>query len=499
MNKWLSTIILLLAGFAAGYLFVTLSGGEATVAEDAEPEILYWVAPMDPDYRRDKPGQSPMGMDLVPVYAEKKAAKKAEPEILYWVAPMDPNYKRDKPGQSPMGMDLVPVYAEDKSEKAEPKILYWVAPMDPNYRRDEPGQSPMGMDLVPVYDESSSAGDTEGAIRINANVENNIGVRVASVSFEPLQQQIDTVGHVSFDQDKLWHVHPRVEGWIENLSVTAEGDKVKEGTELFSIYSPTLVNAQEEFLTALKRGGRGIIESSKRRLMALGVSTRQIKQIEKTRKASHRVSIYAKFTGYITQLKLREGQYVRPADKIMTVGNIKTVWVMTEVFERQASWLKMGLSASMSTAHAPGRKWLGKIDHIHPFLNPKTRTMRVRLHYDNADEALKPNMFVKVTIDTDSTESVISIPREALIRTGKQDRVVLSLGDGQYKSVAVLPGRESRGAIEIIKGLQQSDTVVTSAHFLLDSESSVTADFSRLTPIDYDNNDNSNTSNNGGH
>ncbi|MFT4924552.1 MAG: Cu(I)/Ag(I) efflux system membrane fusion protein [Phenylobacterium sp.] len=455
MNKSLSALILLLLGFAAGYFFVGLTAG--------------------------------------PDMAESDEANK-EPEILYWVAPMDANYRRDKPGQSPMGMDLVPVYAKKEQKEAvkkEKKILYWVAPMDANYRRDKPGQSPMGMDLVPVYEEFDDETDIEGAIRINANVENNIGVRVKPVSYGPLQQMIDTVGYIGFDQNNLWHVHPRVEGWVENLAVTAVGDKVKEGSELFSIYSPTLVNAQEEFLTGLKRsaskgewGGKKIIESSKARLLALGISSRQIDQLIKTKKVSQLVTIYARFDGYITELNMRDGQYVRPADKIISVGKINTVWVMTEVFERQAAWLKMGLPVTMTTAHQPGKTWQGKIDHVHPFLDKKTRTMRVRLHFDNADEILKPNMFVKVRIETASTADVISVPAEALIRTGKQDRVVLSLGNGQYKSVAVIPGRESARAIEIVRGLRRDDVVVTSAHFLLDSESSVTADFSRLSPDD---------------
>lgn len=378
------------------------------------------------------------------------------------------------------------VMAVDAGAKGEKNILYWVAPMDANFRRDEPGLSPMGMDLVPVYEAGSGTSDEQdpGVITINANVENNIGVRVAAVSYAPLPQQMDAVGYVDFDQDKLWHIHPRVEGWVESLAVSAQGDAVTEGMVLFSVYSPTLVSAQEEYLTALNRGSGQIIESSKNRLLALGISLSQIKRLEKNRKASQLIAIHARFDGYITALNVREGQFIRPSDKVMSVGSIDSVWVVIEAFERQQDWLKHGLATTMTLAHDPGRQWQGKIAHIHPFLNPESRTIRMRLHFDNPDEALKPNMFVKVNIHSDNSARVIAIPREALIRTGKQDRVVLSLGKGRYRSVAVIPGRESGGMIEIVRGLQRDEQVVISAHFLLDSESSVAADFSRLTPVE---------------
>ena len=400
----------------------------------------------------------------------------AEKQILYWVAPMDESYRKDKPGKSPMGMDLVPVYAEP--DKPQKKILYWVAPMDDSYRKDKPGKSPMGMDLVPVYANEGSA--EVGRVKINANVENNIGVRTEQVSFEPLKQQIDTVGYIGFDQSKIWHIYPRVEGWVEELLVSAQGDKVVKGAKLFTIYSPTLVNAQEEFLIALKRAKPKVIESSKNRLLSLGVSLAQIKEVEKQQEVAQKVAIYARSSGHITALNIRQGQYVRPEDKLLSLADISTVWVMTEVFERQAAWLKMGLAANMTTDYMPAREWQGRINHIHPFLNQKNRTMRVRLHVDNSDEVLKPNMFVKVSISSHSNEPVIVISSQALIRTGKQDRVVLSLGDGRYQSIAVLVGRQSGDRVEIVKGLKADDIVVTSAHFLLDSESSKTADFSRM-------------------
>ena len=155
---------------------------------------------------------------------------------------------------------------------AEKKPLYWVAPMDSNYRRDEPGLSPMGMELVPVYEEQSSAEDSPGTVRISPAVVNNLGVRTAPVRFKSLQTTVDTVGYVQYDQDQLVHIHPRVEGWIETLYVKAAGDQVKQGEPLYTLYSPQLVNAQEELLLALKRNNAVLIRAAKARLASLNVS-----------------------------------------------------------------------------------------------------------------------------------------------------------------------------------------------------------------------------------
>ncbi len=373
-------------------------------------------------------------------------------------------------------------HAVETEVVAEDKPLYWVAPMDSNYRRDKPGKSPMGMDLIPVYEEEETA--EEGIVRIAPAVENNIGVRTAPVNVGAFHEEISTVGYIGFDEEKLWHVHSRVDGWIDKLFIKTEGEIVQKGDVLFSFYSPTLVNAQEEFLSTLARGGnKRIIASSRDRLKALGLTREQIRLIEKTRKTEQYVKVYARKGGYVSRLKVREGQYIKPESEVMSVGPIDTVWVIAEVFERQAAWLSAGLKAEMALDYLPGKTWPGNVDYIYPILDPATRTMRVRIRFDNADETLKPNMFAQVTIFGETQNDVLSIPREALIDTGKQERVVLSLGEGRFQPVEVVSGRESDGFIEIRQGLRADEVVVTSAHFLLDSESNVTAGLSRLSPL----------------
>ncbi|WP_420933551.1 efflux RND transporter periplasmic adaptor subunit [Alteromonas sp. A081] len=359
--------------------------------------------------------------------------------------------------------------------------LYWVAPMDANYRRDEPGKSPMGMDLVPVYEESGSSDDFgKGAIKIAPNVVNNLGVRTAPVERKAMGAEIVTVGYVQYDEDEIVHIHPRVEGWIETLYVKAKGDYVEKGAPLYTLYSPQLVNAQEELITALKRNNNGLVKAAKDRLKALQIPQTFISELESTRKVKQNITFYAPQSGVLDGLNIREGFFVKPANTLLSIAKLNKIWVEAEVFERDVILMKKGLQASMTLDYLPRREWIGKVDYIYPALNASTRTLRVRLEFDNADNQLKPNMFASVRIYVDQAKPTIVVPKEAVIRTGDQDRVVLALGEGQFKSISVDIGLVRGDSIEILNGLNEGDDVVTSAQFLIDSESSKSSDFTRM-------------------
>ncbi len=366
--------------------------------------------------------------------------------------------------------------AEDDVQKP----LYWVAPMDPDYRRDGPGKSPMGMDLVPVYAEPETGNQT-GAVTIAPNVVNNLGVRTATVTRGVYEPEIRTVGHVAFDENQLVHIHPRVEGWIETLHVKAEGDPVTAGGALFDLYSPTLVNAQEELLLALNRNNPALIDAALQRLAALEVPQSAIDELRRTRSVSHTIRIFAPQSGVVQTLAVREGMYVSPGMNVMTIGPLDHVWVVGELYERQALLVGPGDEISLTLDYLPGREWQGRIDYVYPSLNESTRTVRVRAVLDNGDGALKPGMFGELGIRSARTsEPTLLIPREALIRTGTRNRVVLALAEGKFKSVAVRPGLIGREQAEILEGLEEGDRIVISAQFLIDSESSKTSDFRRM-------------------
>ena len=385
-------------------------------------------------------------------------------------------------GAGTLGLFLNPNSEGPKTNSEEKKPLYWVAPMDSNYRRDKPGKSPMGMDLIPVYEDESSTDDFgPGAVRVAPHVVNNLGVRTAPVELENMHTEISTVGYVQYDEDKLIHIHPRVDGWIEKLYVKAEGDPVEKGQPLYSLYSPQLVNAQEELLIALKRNNGSLVTAAKDRLKALQLSAGLIKELEQTKKVQQTITFYSPQAGVVDGLKIREGFYVKPGDTLLSIGKLDQVWVEAEVFERDAALIKEGLPVSMTLDYLPGENWTGVVDYVYPALNSKTRTLRVRLKFGNPDFQLKPNMFAQVSIHANQADSAIIVPKEAVIRTGKQDRVVLALGDGQFKSIEVTIGRVDKDSIEILSGLNEDDVVVTSAQFLIDSESSKSSDFKRMT------------------
>ncbi|MFC0118417.1 efflux RND transporter periplasmic adaptor subunit [Pseudoalteromonas xiamenensis] len=360
----------------------------------------------------------------------------------------------------------------------EKKPLYWVAPMDSNYRRDSPGKSPMGMDLVPVYEEDDSL--SVGTIKISPEVINNLGVRTIKVAKASLHDAIKTVGYVQYDEDSLLHIHPRVEGWIETLYVKAAGDPVQANTPLYTLYSPELVNAQEEFLIAINRNNQALINASKARLQALQLSPSFIEKLAVERKVKQSITFYTPQSGVIDGLQVREGFYVKPGTTLMSIGQLDTVWVEAEVFERDAAKIHLEQPVTMTLDYLPGRSWEGKVNYIYPTVEAKTRTLRVRLKFANPDLALKPNMFAAVQIHTSSTQQHLIVPKEAVIRTGSQDRVVLAKGDGRFKSIEVQLGLWGKTHVEILNGLVEGDEIVTSAQFLIDSESSKTSDFKRM-------------------
>ncbi len=375
--------------------------------------------------------------------------------------------------------------ATDANTSDEGMPLYWVAPMDADYRRDKPGKSPMGMDLLPVYATPKGGVDMgPGTIEISPEVVNNLGVRTAQVESRPLTTRIRTVGYVQYDEDRLIHIHPRVEGWIEKLHVKAAGDPVVQGQPLYELYSPQLVNAQEELLLSLKRNNTRLVEAAQDRLLALQLSTSFIDELKRERQVSQTITFRAPQSGVVDNLNIREGFFVKPGTTLMSIGALDDVWVEAEVFARQAALVEVGLPVIMTLNYLPGKEWRGTVDYVYPSLDEKTRTLRIRLRFNNDAGILKPNMFAQVLIETSQGKDALMIPREAVIRTGSQDRVVLALGDGRFKSVAVRLGQLDEQYSQILEGLDEGDMIVVSAQFLLDSESSKSSDFMRMHPGD---------------
>ena len=379
-----------------------------------------------------------------------------------------------------MLINLLPAQFQLPVNAAEEEILYWVAPMDPNYRRDKPGKSPLGMDLVPVYADGDDGGST---VTIAPEVVQSLGVRTTKAERTKLWRGIDTVGYVDYDESKVSHIHLRTEGWIENLKVQSEGERVKKGQLLFELYSPELVNAQQEYVAALASGNKNLKRASKQRLVALGISDIQIAELQKDKKIKQRISVYAPQDGVVSTLPVREGMFIKPAKRVMSLGDLSSVWLLADVFERQADWVKVGQPAEVRLTYLPGNIWEGTVEYIYPNLDPKTRSLKVRLRFDNPDETLKPNMYANVKIYGGPKENTIAIPLEGLIRTGREERVIISLGEGKFEARKVTAGIETGDYVEIIKGVDEGDDIVISGQFLIDSEASLRASLTRMSDM----------------
>ncbi len=371
------------------------------------------------------------------------------------------------------------------SGEKERTVLYWKAPMDPNYRGDKPGKSPMGMELVPVYADEM-VGNDPSIISIDPTIVSNLGVRAAPAQWGPLSRRIETVGYVGYDEDTVHHIHTRVDGWIEKLEIKTTGDPVNKGQPLFELYSPTLVNAEEEYLAAMKSRNTALHQASRERLVALGVTETEIKRLDTERTVKQRVRIYSETDGFVAHLGVREGEYITPATDIMSIAKLDRVWVLVEVFERQAAWVQRGQRAEVELDYLPGQRWDGIVDYVYPELDQKTRTLKVRLRFENKTEILRPNMFARVIIFGKETSPVVHIPREALIRGGLVNRVVVALGEGKFRAQPVELGIESGNRIEIRRGIAAGDAVVTSGQFLIDSESNIDSALARMSEGDAD-------------
>lgn len=368
-----------------------------------------------------------------------------------------------------------------------PEVLYWVAPMDPNFRQPGPGKSPMGMDLIPVYAGQEPSGDPS-EVSLSAAEINAIGVRTALARITDVAPKIETVGFVGYDEHLTSHVHTRVDGWIERLEVRAVGDRVEKGQILFDLFSPRVAAATGDLIRSIEDGDPGIIEVARSKLMSHGMSQRQIAEIEATRQLARNIEIEAPQDGVVIAIEAADGMYLQPGTRAFSIADLKQVWLIVDVFERDISRLSDDMTAVASFEHLPGRVFEGRIDYVYPELDPRTRTLPVRLRFDNSQGLLKPGMFGNVSLVSNASRQVLTVPSEAVIRTGTAQRVVLKTGEGTFRPRLVTTGlRDSfgeGGRTEILQGLAPGEEVVASAQFLIDSESALSAGFMRMAPTD---------------
>ncbi len=383
------------------------------------------------------------------------------------------------------------------------KILYWVDPMVAGYKSDKPGKSPfMDMDLVPVYEDGSSGETKEHAaagyvpVTVSTERQQAIGVRLGKAEVRDLTKTIRTVGRVTFDETLQAQIHAKFEGYVERLYVDYTGKPVRKGQPLLSIYSPELLATQEEYLIAFRahqrlrtspnadvaRGGLDLYDSARQRLLLWDISPGQIQELERTGKPRKALTLSSPVDGFVVSKNAIQGSRVMPADTLFEIAGLRRVWVQTDIYESDAPFVAVGQTARMSLSYFPGRTWKGKVAFISPVLDEKSRTIKVRLEFQNPDGILKPEMYADVTLER-PLGRVLAVPDGAVLSTGARSLVFVAKGEGRFEPREVVTGAKVDGSYEIREGIAKGEEVVTQANFLIDSESRLKAALAGLSSV----------------
>ena len=364
----------------------------------------------------------------------------------------------------------------------------YICPMHPKIIKDQPDNCPLcGMALVKkTIDPDVHAHPT---VTLSPDVIQKLGVRTTKVERGKLWKFIKTVGYVSYNERRVKMVQVHTAGWVENLGVRRVGLPVKKGQLLLELYSPEFLEVQKEFIKAQKKDQSGTLKKYGRReesvgprdyLRYMGVSESLANEIARQGKPKHRLPIYAPQHGVIIRHNIHKHMYIPPSFPMFAIADLSTVWVEADVYEHEMDWVELGLATEIEVKALPGKRFEGQLTYIYPELNPRTRTLKVRLLVPNPEGLLKPNMFAEVRLYGGPKENVLKIPGEALIITGERESVVVAHGDGKFQPVDVVAGMRSKGEVEIISGLKQDDEIVVSGQFLIDSEANLQASFRRF-------------------
>ncbi|MCG8605505.1 efflux RND transporter periplasmic adaptor subunit, partial [bacterium] len=350
-------VSLLLVGLVLGSSVASCGKEKSEQATHLSPNQLYTCG-MHPQVLVEDPGLCPIcNMKLTPLKTETTATESE-------------HQHGEEPGQM-TGRQADP---EQKVEK-DRRILYWRAPMDPSYIADKPGKSPMGMDLIPVYEgDETGAG---GTVSIDPVTVQNIGIRTATVRREPFHRVIRSVGHIDYNEEKLFTVNLKFNGWIEKLHVNRTGDLVKKGEPLFEIYSPDLVATQEEYLLAFQNkkklqassfaqvteGARSLLKAARQRLQYWDISDDDIEKLESTGEVRKTLTIHSPADGIVTHKNALEGGYSAAGQDLFRIADLSTIWVYAHIFEYELPWIRTGQKVQMELPYMPGRTFQGRVDY----------------------------------------------------------------------------------------------------------------------------------------
>ena len=481
-------LILAVGAFVIGNL---ISFRSEAVTDDENTYNDLYICSMHPWEASEGPNTcSICGMNLSRVEGHTSGNPLPEIDNLY-VSESNPRYIHEGPGKDPDdGATLIPIkdspfyQSKEKvsaknarnheAEESTEKML-WTCGMHPEVISEEPGICPIcHMELIPVK-VSTSVGRGL-VVEIDPLTLQNMGVTTEKVERRDLSIEIRSNGVVKVAEDAEVKVNARVSGWVEKLYVNRTGESVTKGQPLLELYSPELVSAQEEYLlalesaAALKNSGLDLTTAAKRRLELWDISRDQIEALERSRTVELTMTIISPARGIVLHKSVIEGSAVKPGMDLFYIADLNTIWVNAQVYEYELPWVNIGDEVEIRSAYDPSLKAYGKVDYIYPTLNAKSRTAEVRIVLQNPRLRLKPEMYVDVNILTEPKTGVVSVSKQAVIRSGERDIVFIALGEGRFEPREVHLGIETERCYEILHNLQAGEVVVTSAQFLLDSE-----------------------------
>jgi Cu(I)/Ag(I) efflux system membrane fusion protein len=351
------------------------------------------------------------------------------------------------------------------------KVLYWHDPMVPGHKFVKPGKSPfMDMQLVPVYADEGSA---EGGVKINPVLQQNLGIRFATVRREETRDSFEMVGTTQFDESIAEVVQSRVTGYIDRLHARAPMQRIKRGEPIASLFVPDWIAPQEEYL-ALKRGGNhDLAAATRQRMRALSIPDGLIAQADRTGQVQNHLTLSSPVTGVITELNVRDGATVMPGQTVAKIAGLGKVWLVAEVPELLANAVRPGMTVEATFSGDATRNYTGKVREILPGVSTATRTVQARLELDNRDGSLTPGMLMRVRLAVEKPVSRLLVPTEAVITTGKRSVVLVAGENNSMQPIVVTVGRDIGDDTEILSGLTEGQKVVASGQFLIDSEASL--------------------------
>jgi membrane fusion protein, copper/silver efflux system len=341
-----------------------------------------------------------------------------------------------------------------------------------------------GLSMESIQKEGKMQEVAPGTVQISPERQQLIGVKFGTVEMKPLDKVIRTVGRVDYDEKRIVTVSLKIGGWIEDLYVDFTGKYVTKGDPLLTIYSPELVSTQEEYLLALKAksflskspfpevagSGESLAESAKRRLKLWDITDEEIGKLEESGTSRKTLTLYAPFSGFVLEKTAYKGMNVMPGITLFKLADLSVVWLYADIYEYELPFIRLGQQASVQLSYIPGETFTAKAVYIYPSINPETRTAKVRFELPNPHGKLKPEMYANVEIKVRLGQK-LAVQEGAVINTGLRQMAIVDKGSGYFEPRDVTLGAKVDDYYEVIKGLKAGERVVTSANFLIDSES----------------------------